>query len=245
MPTTTCAPSSSPAPGGGSAPAPTCRREARRSPVAAATSRRRQGVPRDGGGMRQPAHLRVHQAGDRGDQRRRGRRRRHDDPADGHPPGEPIRPSSGSCSPAAASCPRRARRGSSRGSSASAAPPSGATPAACSPPTRRWPAGWCAACTQPTSCWRVANGIAREIADNTAPVSVALTRQMLWRMLGAVAPDGGPPRRLAGHPESRSAATTPARASTSFLEKRPAVFPVKVSDGLPDIFPDYTEPTFH
>ena len=34
----------------------------------------------------------------------------------------------------------------------------------------------------------VANGIAREIADNTAPVSVALTRQMLWRMLGASHP---------------------------------------------------------
>ena len=30
-----------------------------------------------------------------------------------------------------------------------------------------------------------AREIAREIADNTAPVSVALTRQMLWRMLGA------------------------------------------------------------
>ena len=30
-----------------------------------------------------------------------------------------------------------------------------------------------------------ARAIAREIADNTAPVSVALTRQMLWRMAGA------------------------------------------------------------
>jgi hypothetical protein len=31
---------------------------------------------------------------------------------------------------------------------------------------------------------------------------------------------------------------------TSFLEKRPARFPVKVSDGLPNIFPSYTEREF-
>jgi hypothetical protein len=31
----------------------------------------------------------------------------------------------------------------------------------------------------------------------------------------------------------------------SFLEKRDPDYPVKVSDGLPDIFPDYEEPTFH
>ncbi|MDP7639518.1 MAG: enoyl-CoA hydratase, partial [Candidatus Hydrogenedentes bacterium] len=30
----------------------------------------------------------------------------------------------------------------------------------------------------------VANGLAREIADNTSSVSVALSRQMLWRLLG-------------------------------------------------------------
>ena len=35
------------------------------------------------------------------------------------------------------------------------------------------------------SCCRPRARIAREIADNTSPVSVALTRQMMWRMLGA------------------------------------------------------------
>jgi len=30
----------------------------------------------------------------------------------------------------------------------------------------------------------------------------------------------------------------------SFLEKRPADFPVKVSDGLPDVFPDWQDPQF-
>ena len=31
----------------------------------------------------------------------------------------------------------------------------------------------------------------------------------------------------------------------SFLEKRPAQFSDRVSDGLPDVFPDWTEPEFH
>ena len=39
--------------------------------------------------------------------------------------------------------------------------------------------------------------------------------------------------------QSAGAAPTPARASTSFLEKRPAAFPVRVSDGLPDVFPGW------
>jgi enoyl-CoA hydratase/carnithine racemase len=89
-----------------------------------------------------------------------------------------------------------------------------------------------------------ANEIAREIAEHTAPVSVALTRQMLWRMLGA------------GHPmeahrvdsrgiQSRGASADAREGVESFLEKRPPVYPVKVSDGLPDIFPDYEEPGFH
>ena len=90
----------------------------------------------------------------------------------------------------------------------------------------------------------VANGIAREIADNTAPVSVALTRQMLWRMLGASHPMEAHRVDSRGI-QSRGASDDAREGVDSFLEKRPAVYPVKVSDGLPDIFPDYTEPTFH
>lgn len=86
--------------------------------------------------------------------------------------------------------------------------------------------------------------IAREIADNTAPVSVALTRQMLWRMLGAHHP------MEAHRVDSRGIASRGASADAkegveSFLDKRDPVYPVKVSDGLPDIFPDYVEPEFH
>jgi len=90
----------------------------------------------------------------------------------------------------------------------------------------------------------VANGIAREIADNTAPVSVALTRQMLWRMLGASHPMEAHRVDSRGI-QSRGASADAREGVDSFLEKRPASYPVKVSDGLPDIFPDYTEPAFH
>jgi enoyl-CoA hydratase/carnithine racemase len=88
-----------------------------------------------------------------------------------------------------------------------------------------------------------ARAIASEIAENTAPVSVALTRQMLWRMLGADHP------MEAHRVDSRGIAERGRSADSregvvSFLEKRPPVFPVKVSDGLPAIFPDWESPKF-
>ena len=85
--------------------------------------------------------------------------------------------------------------------------------------------------------------LAREIADNTAPVSVALSRQMMWRMLGADHP-------MEAHRVDSRGILARGRSGDSkegvmsFLEKRPAVFPVRVSDGLPDIFPDWSDPTF-
>jgi enoyl-CoA hydratase/carnithine racemase len=89
----------------------------------------------------------------------------------------------------------------------------------------------------------VARSIALEIADGTAPVSVALTRQMLWRMLGADHP-------MAAHRvdsraiNSRGASADASEGVMSFLEKRPARFPVAVSEGLPDVFPDWQDPQF-
>jgi enoyl-CoA hydratase/carnithine racemase len=85
--------------------------------------------------------------------------------------------------------------------------------------------------------------LAGEIAENTAPVSVALARQLCWNMLGA------------GHPMDAHRADSRAMFArgqsadaregvTSFLEKRPAQFPDRVSDGLPDVFPGREEPTF-
>ncbi len=88
-----------------------------------------------------------------------------------------------------------------------------------------------------------ANALAREIADNTAPVSVALARMMMWRMLGAEHPmvaHRADSRGMYFHGRSADAA----EGITSFLEKRPAEFPDRVSDGLPDIMPGWAAPEF-
>jgi len=88
-----------------------------------------------------------------------------------------------------------------------------------------------------------ARAIAREIAENTAPVSVALSRQMLWRMLGADHPMKA--HRVDSRAINSRGASDDAREGVmSFLEKRPADFPVKVSDGLPEVFPDWQDPQF-
>jgi enoyl-CoA hydratase/carnithine racemase len=88
-----------------------------------------------------------------------------------------------------------------------------------------------------------ARELAREIVENAAPVSVALARRMLWRMLGADHP------MVAHRADSRALFARGQSADvvegvTSFLEKRPAHFTDRVSDGLPDIQPDWTEPEF-
>jgi len=88
-----------------------------------------------------------------------------------------------------------------------------------------------------------AYGLAREIADNTAPVSVALARRMLWTMLGAEHP------MFAHRADSRGMSARGRSADaregvTAFLEKRAAEFPDQVSDGLPEVFPGRTEPAF-
>jgi enoyl-CoA hydratase/carnithine racemase len=85
--------------------------------------------------------------------------------------------------------------------------------------------------------------LAREIAENAAPVSVALARRMLWRMLGAEHP------MLAHRADSRGMLSRGQSADAvegvnSFLQKRPARFTDRVSDGLPDIMPDWVEPEF-
>jgi enoyl-CoA hydratase/carnithine racemase len=88
-----------------------------------------------------------------------------------------------------------------------------------------------------------AQELAREIVENTAPVSVALTRQMLWRMLGADHP-------MEAHKidsraiTSRGASDDAREGVTSFLEKRPAAFPLKVSADMPDFFPWWEDRPF-
>src|SRR3954447_22670143 len=88
-----------------------------------------------------------------------------------------------------------------------------------------------------------ATALAREIADNTAPVSVALARRLMWTMLGARHPmeaHRADSRAMFARGQSADAR----EGVTSFLEKRPAQFPDRVSDGLPEIFPGRVEPAF-
>ncbi|HEY3727279.1 MAG TPA: crotonase/enoyl-CoA hydratase family protein [Solirubrobacteraceae bacterium] len=85
--------------------------------------------------------------------------------------------------------------------------------------------------------------LAREIADNTAPVSVALARRLMWTMLGAEHP------MLAHRADSRAMFARGQSADahegiTSFLEKRPPQFPDRVSEGLPDVLPRWVAPGF-
>ena len=81
-----------------------------------------------------------------------------------------------------------------------------------------------------------ARELAREIADNTSGVSVALARQMLWKMLGADHPmeahrvDSRGIHFMGSSPDAREGVK-------SFLEKRPAQFGMRVSQDLPDYYP--------
>ncbi|MEM1133276.1 MAG: crotonase/enoyl-CoA hydratase family protein [Pseudomonadota bacterium] len=88
-----------------------------------------------------------------------------------------------------------------------------------------------------------AMALAREIADNTAPVSVAMTRAMLWRLSSEDHP-------MMAHRVDSRAIYTRARSAdakegiASFLEKRTADYPDKVSTDLPDFFPWWDEPAY-
>ncbi|MBL8771517.1 MAG: crotonase/enoyl-CoA hydratase family protein [Phenylobacterium sp.] len=88
-----------------------------------------------------------------------------------------------------------------------------------------------------------ARAIAREIADNTAPVSVAITRQLIWRMAGAAHPMDAHRADSRGI-QARGKSGDAREGVTSFLEKRPPQYPDKVSKDLPDIWDHWSRPTF-
>lgn len=88
-----------------------------------------------------------------------------------------------------------------------------------------------------------AMGIAREIADNTSAVSVAMTRAMLWRISPLEHP------MMAHRVDSRaiyrlSRSADAKEGIASFLEKRAPAYPDTVSGNMPDFYPWWDEPGY-
>jgi len=89
-----------------------------------------------------------------------------------------------------------------------------------------------------------AREIAKEIAENTAPVSVALMRHMAWRSLGMDHP-------MEAHRWESRGITTRGKSPdakegvVSFKEKRLPNFPCTVSKDMPDYFPWWEEPKYN
>ncbi|MEV5496580.1 enoyl-CoA hydratase-related protein [Nonomuraea fuscirosea] len=85
-----------------------------------------------------------------------------------------------------------------------------------------------------------AYALAREIADNTSAVSVAAVRRLMWSGLSAASPweahaaDSRLMAELGGAPDS-------VEGVTAFMEKRPAAFPMKVSQDLPPGVPSWPD----
>ena len=85
--------------------------------------------------------------------------------------------------------------------------------------------------------------ISNEIIENTSAVSVALTRQMLWKMLGADHPmeahkvDSREIYELGKGADAKEGVN-------SFLEKRTPEFPNKVSEDMPEFFPWWEDRKF-
>jgi enoyl-CoA hydratase/carnithine racemase len=85
--------------------------------------------------------------------------------------------------------------------------------------------------------------LARDIADNASPVSVAMTRQMLWRMLSADHPMDA--HRIESHLlHARKRGADVGEGISSFLEKRQPHFPDSVSKDMPEGFPWWDSPSF-
>lgn len=101
-------------------------------------------------------------------------------------------------------------------------------------------AGLVRAVLPPQDLLPAARALAREFASNSAPVSVALIRQQMWRGLGAAHPMEAhriDSRGIAARARSRDVR----EGVAAWQEKRPPDFPNRVSQDMPDYFPWWEE----
>jgi len=95
----------------------------------------------------------------------------------------------------------------------------------------------------PDELMHAAQGLAREIADNTSAVSVAMTRAMMWRLMNADHPmeahkiDSRAIYRLSRGADAKE-------GIASFLDRRRPAYPGKVSKDMPDFYPWWNERTY-
>lgn len=92
----------------------------------------------------------------------------------------------------------------------------------------------------PDDLLHAAQSLAREIADNTSAISVAMTRAMMWRLMSTDHPmeahkiDSRAIYRLSRGADAKE-------GIASFLEKRKPMYPGKVSADMPDFYPWWDE----
>ena len=95
----------------------------------------------------------------------------------------------------------------------------------------------------PDDLLAAARALAKRMTENSSAVSIAVARKMMWRMLGADHPMEAHKVDSRGILE-RGRSEDVKEGINSFFEKRPPVFPDRVSDGLGTIFSDWTDPTY-
>ena len=95
----------------------------------------------------------------------------------------------------------------------------------------------------PNELLAAARALAKEFCDQTSAVSIALSRQMMWRMLGASHPMEAHKVDSRGIFHMGQSADV-AEGVSSFLEKRPANFKMSASKEMPPYYPWWEEPEF-
>ncbi len=96
---------------------------------------------------------------------------------------------------------------------------------------------------EPDDLLPAAYALARRLTESSSPVSIAVARKMMWRMLGADHPMEAHKVDSRGILE-RGRSDDVKEGINSFFEKRAPQFPDKVSDGLGTIFADWEDPTY-